>query len=59
MMFAVYLLDVAETAVRSGNIDAIRAIMNTRPPPLYALVVRRILLYYVREDNVHDFSRAP
>jgi hypothetical protein len=59
MMFAVYLLDVAETAVRSGNIDAIRAIMNTRPPPLYALVVRRILVYYVREDNVHDFSRAP
>jgi hypothetical protein len=59
MMFAVYLLDVAEKAVRSGNIAAIREIMKTRPPPLYSLVVRRILVYYVREDNVHDFSRAP
>jgi len=58
-MFAVYLLDTAPNAVRNGNLDEIRRIMRTRPPPLYALVVRRILTYYVRDDNKDDFPDLP
>ena len=57
-MFAMYLLDTAPEAVRRGNLDEIRRIMRTRPPPLYALVARRILVYYVRDDNADDFPDA-
>jgi hypothetical protein len=59
MMFAVYLLDVAPEAVRSGDVGRIFDLMKTFPPPLYALVVRRILVYYVREDNLDDFPSTP
>ena len=58
IMFAMYLLDTAPEAVRRGNLDEIRRIMRTRPPPLYALVARRILVYYVRDDNADDFPDA-
>lgn len=59
IMFAVYLLDTAPETVRSGKIAEIRRIMRTRPPPLYSLVVRRVLVYYVREDNMDDFPDTP
>jgi hypothetical protein len=32
--------------------------MRTRAPPLYALVARRIMVYYARHDNADDFPDA-
>ena len=56
IMFAMYLLDTASDAVSRGDITEIRRVMKTRAPPLYALVARRILVYYAREDNEDDFQ---
>jgi hypothetical protein len=58
IMLAMYLLDTASDAVSRGDMSEIRRVMQTRAPPLYALVARRIMVYYTRHDNADDFPDA-
>jgi hypothetical protein len=58
IMFAMYLLDAAAGAVQSGNLDEIRAVLATRPPPRYALIARTILVHHTRDDNESDLDAA-